>query len=143
LSIAGYFRDGGFINFSTGFLHPGYLKRMIDPTRLEHFRNLVSLCAADGSIKDIERIALSKIAYAHDIPLERLNFMLTKASEYVYLIPQNTRDRERQMEEMIQLAWVDGDFAIAEKELIGMVGAKLGFSAPQVDDMILKSRVLN
>ena len=109
---------------------------MIDSTRLEHFRNLVSLCAADGSIKDIERIALSKIAYSHDIPLERLNFMLSKAREYAYLIPQNTRDRERQMEEMIQLAWVDGDFAMAEKELIRMVGAKLGFSTPQVNDML-------
>jgi len=113
---------------------------MIDPTRLEHFRNLISLCAADGSIKDIERIALSKIAYSNDIPLERLNFMLTKANEYIYLIPQNTRERERQMEEMIQLAWVDGDFAPAEKELISMVGAKLGFSIPQVNDM-LSSRV--
>lgn len=109
---------------------------MIDPTRLEHFRNLVSLCAADGSIKDIERIALSKIAYTHDIPLDRLNFMLTKASEYSYLIPQNNRERERQMADMIQLAWVDGDFAIAEKELIKMVGAKLGFSMPEVDHML-------
>lgn len=109
---------------------------MIDSTRLEHFRNLVSLCAADGSIKDIERVALSKIAYTNDIPLERLNFMLSKAKEYIYLIPQNTEDRERQMEEMIQLAWVDGDFATAEKELIHMVGEKLGFSVPQVDTML-------
>ena len=109
---------------------------MIDPTRLEHFRNLVSLCAADGSIKDIERVALSRIAYTNDIPLERLNFMLTKAREYVYLIPQNTHERERQMEEMIQLAWVDGEFAVAEKELIRMVGEKLGFSIHQVDHML-------
>lgn len=109
---------------------------MIDPTRLEHFRNLVSLCAADGSIKDIERMALSKIAYSNDIPLDRLNFMLSKAQEYAYLIPQNTLDRERQLEEMIQLAWVDGEFAIAEKELIHMVGEKLGFSAPQVEMML-------
>lgn len=109
---------------------------MIDSTRLEHFRNLVSLCAADGNIKDIERMALSKIAYSHDIPLDRLNFMLSKASEYIYLIPQNTRERERQMEDMIQLAWVDGEFAPAEKELIKMVGEKLGFSSPQVDTML-------
>ena len=109
---------------------------MIDPTRLEHFRNLVSLCAADGSIKEIELIALSKIAYTHDIPLDRLNFMLSKAKEYVFLIPQNNRERERQLNEMIQLAWVDGECATAEKELIHMVGEKLGFSAPQVDTML-------
>jgi uncharacterized tellurite resistance protein B-like protein len=109
---------------------------MIDPTRLEHFRNLISLCAADGSIKEIERMALSKIAYTHDIPLERLNFMLSKAKEYIFLIPQNNRERERQMHEMIQLAWVDGECATAEKELIHMVGEKLGFSEPQVDHML-------
>lgn len=114
--------------------------RMIDPTRLEHFRNLVSLSAADGSIKEIERVALSKIAYSNDIPLDRLNFMLSKASEYIYLIPQNTQERERQLEEMIQLAWVDGEFATAEMELIHLVGEKLGFTIPEVDNMISQRR---
>ncbi|MBA4055173.1 MAG: hypothetical protein C0490_10710 [Marivirga sp.] len=83
---------------------------MLDPTKLEHFRNLVSLSAADGKIEEVERVALSKIAYQLGIPLERLNVMLLKASEYVYLIPQNNEERERQLEEMISLAWVDGDF---------------------------------
>jgi uncharacterized tellurite resistance protein B-like protein len=109
---------------------------MIDPTRLEHFRNLVSLSAVDGSIKDIERVALSKIAYTNDIPLDRLNVMLSKATEYTYLIPQNTEDRERQLEEMIQLAWIDGEFAPAEKDLIQMVGEKLGFSIGEIDHFI-------
>ena len=53
-----------------------------------------------------------------------------------YLIPQNTKDREKQLEEMIQLAWVDGTFAPAEKELIKMVGEKLGFSAVEVERYI-------
>ncbi|MEJ7645744.1 MAG: TerB family tellurite resistance protein [Chryseolinea sp.] len=109
---------------------------MLDITKLEHFRNLISLSAADGDIQEVERIALSKIAYAHEIPLERLNIMLSKANEYIYLIPQNTEDREKQLEDMIQLAWVDGTFAPAEKELIRIVGEKLGFSAPEVDRYI-------
>jgi uncharacterized tellurite resistance protein B-like protein len=109
---------------------------MLDPTKLEHFRNLVSLSAADGDIQEVERIALSKIAYSHEIPLDRLNIMLSKAKEYRYLIPQNTKDREKQLEEMIQLAWVDGTFAPAEQELIRMVGEKLGFSAVEVDRYI-------
>lgn len=109
---------------------------MIDPTKLEHFRNLVSLSAADGNIKDVERVALSRIAYVHDIPLDRLNVMLSKASEYIYLIPQNNEEREKQLEEMIDLAWVDGDFSAAEQELIRMVGDKLGFSDLEVDNLI-------
>jgi len=109
---------------------------MLNPTTLEHFRNLVSLSAADGKIEEIERIALSKIAYQHGIPLDRLNVMLKKADEYVYLIPQNMVEREQQLEEMISLAWVDGDFAPAEFELIKMVALKLGFTDDAAERII-------
>ena len=109
---------------------------MLNPTRLEHFRNLVSLSAADGKIEEAERVALSKIAYDRGIPLDRLNVMLLKAEEYQYLIPQNHHDKERQLMEMIDLALVDGDFAKAELDLINMVGEKLGFAKNQLDQMV-------
>ena len=109
---------------------------MLNPTRLEHFRNLVSLSAADGKIEDTERVALSKIAFDRGIPLDRLNIMLTKADEYRYLIPQNYVEKERQLKEMIDLALVDGDFAKAELDLIHMVGEKLGFSKSQLDRIV-------
>jgi len=109
---------------------------MLNATRLEHFRNLVSLSAADGKIEDTERVALSKIAFDRGIPLDRLNVMLTKADEYHYLIPQNNIEKERQLLEMIDLALVDGDFAKAELELITMVAEKLGFTKNQVDSMV-------
>jgi uncharacterized tellurite resistance protein B-like protein len=109
---------------------------MIDPIKLEHFRNLVSLIAADGKIESIETVALSKIAYDLGIPLERFNVMLEKAHEYKYLIPQNLQHRERQLQEMIDIALVDGDFCPAELELITMVAEKLGFKKNELDQMI-------
>jgi uncharacterized tellurite resistance protein B-like protein len=108
----------------------------LDPIKLEHFRNLVSLSAADGKIEDVERVALSKIAYEQGIPLDRLNVMLTHASEYIYLIPQNLTEKEKQLEEMLQLAYVDGDFSPAERELITMVAEKLGFSKDELNKII-------
>ena len=69
----------------------------MDPIKLEHFRNLVSLSIADGKIEETERVALSKIAYDQGIPLDRLNVMLQRAGEYVYLIPQNQQEREKQV----------------------------------------------
>lgn len=105
---------------------------------LEHFRNLVSLAAADGKIEDIERITLSKIAFERGIPLDRLNIMLERAHEYKYLIPQNQEEKEKQLEDMIKLALVDGDFAPAEHKLINTVGEKLGFSKAKLDQMIEK-----
>jgi uncharacterized tellurite resistance protein B-like protein len=109
---------------------------MIDPIRLEHFRNLVSLSAADGKIEDVERVALTKIAYEQGIPLDRLNVMLDRAEEYKYLIPQNHTERERQLEEMIKLALLDGYFAPAEMELIAMVAEKLGFTKEELEQII-------
>ncbi len=105
----------------------------MNSVKLEHFRNLVSLSAIDGRIEEVERVALSKIAFEQGLPLERLNLMLNRASEYIYLIPQNTEEREQQLEEMITLALVDGDFAPAELELIEMVAEKLGFSKKELD----------
>lgn len=109
---------------------------MLNNIQLEHFRNLVSLAAADGKIKDIERVTLSKIAFEREIPLDRLNIMLERADEYMYLIPQNQEEKEKQLEDMIKLAFVDGDFAPAEHKLILMVGEKLGFSRAEVDQLI-------
>ena len=104
----------------------------LSPTQLEHFRNLVSLSAIDGKIEEVERVALAKIAYEQGLPLERLNLMLNRASEYIYLIPQNTEEKEKQLEEMIKLALVDDDFAPAELELIEMVSDRLGFTRAEL-----------
>ena len=109
---------------------------MLNPVKLEHFRNLVSLSAVDGKIEDVERIALSKIAYEQGITLDRLNVMLQRAHEYIYLIPQNLEEKEKQLEEMLDLALVDGEFAKAERELISMVAQKLGFTADELNVFI-------
>jgi uncharacterized tellurite resistance protein B-like protein len=109
---------------------------MLDPVRLEHFRNLISLVAADGKIKDVEKLTLSKIAIERGIPVERFNIMLLKADEYKYLIPQNTIEREKQLNDMIELALVDGDFDQAEYDLIAMVAGKLGFSQEQFEEIV-------
>ncbi|HLZ17952.1 MAG TPA: hypothetical protein VKQ08_12960 [Cyclobacteriaceae bacterium] len=105
-------------------------------TAIEHFRNLVSLSAADGKIEEIERVARSKIAYERGIPMDRMNVMLSKANEYVYLIPQNLIDREKQLEEMIAFAKVDGEFSKSELDLISVVAGRLGFSVDQLDQFI-------
>lgn len=108
----------------------------MNPIQIEHFRNLVSLSAIDGKIEEVERVALSKIAFEQGLPLERLNLMLNRASEYVYLIPQNNEEREKQLEQMVSLALIDGDFAPAEKELIQMVAEKLGFTKVEFEAIV-------
>jgi len=115
----------------------------VNPVKIEHFRNLVSLSAADGKIMEIERVALSKIAYENGIPLDRLNVMLQRANEYVYLIPQNQEEREVQLQQMLDLAHVDGEFAPAERELITMVAEKLGFTREELDNIIEDHRQNN
>src|SRR5438046_596329 len=108
-------------------------------TDLEHFRNLISLSAADGKVEETERIALSKIAYEKGIPMDRMNVMLNHANEYKFLIPQNMIEREKQLEEMIEFAKVDGEFCKAELELISHVAERLGFSKQELEQFINKT----
>jgi uncharacterized tellurite resistance protein B-like protein len=105
---------------------------MPNPIKLEHFRNLVALSAADGKIADVERSTLLRIANNQNIPIERVNVMLSKANEYAYLIPQNVKDREAQLEEMISLALVDGILDEGELALITMVAEKLQFTREEL-----------
>ena len=107
-------------------------------TAIEHFRNLISLSVADGKIEETERIALSKIAYERGIPMDRMNVMLSHANEYTFLIPQNMIEREKQLEEMIAFAKVDGDFAKAELELISVVAERLGFTKEELNTYLKK-----
>jgi tellurite resistance protein len=111
---------------------------MPGPISLEHFRNLISLAAADGKIDEIEKAALSKIAYEQGIPLDRFNVMLQKAHEYKFLIPQNQEEKELQLGQMIAVAMVDGEFAPAELDLIKMVAQKLGFSTDEFKAILEK-----
>ena len=62
--------------------------------------------------------------------------LIDKANEYIYLIPQNMHERENQLDQMISLAKVDGEFAPAELELIKTVAEKLGFSSEELDQII-------
>lgn len=105
---------------------------------LEHFRNLISLAMADGVLAEAERVYLSKIAFQKGIPLDRMNVMLERASEYAYLIPQNVEEKGKQLTEMIEFALVDGEFANAEKELIITVGERLGYTKAEIEGMIEK-----
>ena len=114
---------------------------MTDPVKLEHFRNLVSLSAADGKIAEAERESLARIAATLEIPSDRLQVMIAHAHEYIYLIPQNSKDRNTQLEEMMDIALVDGDFSNAERELIKSVAHKLGFTIAEAEDLI--ARYLN
>jgi len=109
---------------------------MVDPVKLEHFRNLISVAAADGKIAESERHSLLRIATTLTIPTERLEIMLAHPHAYFYLVPQNTQDKEKQLADMIDIALVDGEFARSEKELIKTVAQKLGFTLLEAERII-------
>ena len=112
---------------------------MVDSVKLEHFRNLVSLAAVDGKIDEAERSSLLRIALMLGIPSDRLDVMLAHAHDYIYLVPQNSKDANKQLEEMIEIAIVDGEFSRAERELIKSVGRKLGFADKETERVIMET----
>jgi len=108
---------------------------------LEHFRNLVSLAMADGKLAEAERVYLSKLAFQKGIPLDRMNVMLDKAKEYEFLIPQNQQEKGKQLDEMIEFAYIDGELANSEKELILLVGKRLGFEQKEIEERLNKQPI--
>lgn len=109
---------------------------MSHPIQLEHFRNLVSAAAADGKIADAERNSLQRIAAALGIPRDRLSVMLEHAHEYISMIPQNDTDKHKQLEDMIDIALVDGVFSESERQLILRVADTLGFTRFEAEEII-------
>ncbi|MDH5474111.1 MAG: TerB family tellurite resistance protein [Cyclobacteriaceae bacterium] len=105
---------------------------MSDQIQLEHFSNLISIALADGIVKESERIALSKIAFDNGIHFDKMNDMLASSEEFTYIIPQNEKDRNKQLTDMIKLSMIDGELAKAELELILSVGSKLHFTPDEI-----------
>ena len=56
---------------------------ILNSVKLEHFRNLVSLSAIDGKIDDVERVALSKIAFEQGLDTStKILFQVNELGRY-------------------------------------------------------------
>ena len=108
----------------------------------EKFLTLAAFAFADSKLKS-EEIALLKYK-AEKLGLDRQDYeILIKKAEngnhFNTFIPIETEDKVNQLNEMIELALVDGDFNNDEWEYFLDTGSKLGYSLGELEHIVKKS----
>ncbi len=104
--------------------------------KLEHFKNLVAVAAADGYLNFREREFLSDRAQEAGLEAEEIDHLLLDAHQLQYMVPLNQVEREEQLNDAIFMSIIDGEIAEPEYKLCLSIAEKLGFEKVLVDNMV-------
>ena len=106
--------------------------------KLELFRNLVNLAAADTKFTDEEVQFLAERAERWEISNDE--FETTIAGIYEggidLQLPEAHSDRVTLMKEMIRLMAADGEIAEMEKHLCSVASSKMDFTSQQFNEIL-------
>lgn len=104
--------------------------------KIEHYKNLVAIAAADGYLNSREREFLSDRAQELGLNEEEVKEIIAEADTLQYIVPLNSEDGEDQLNEAIFMSIIDGDIAEQEYQLCMTLADRLGIDKEYVDDMI-------
>ena len=107
--------------------------------KIELFRNLVNLAAADKKFTEEEVQFLAERAERWEIPNDEFESTIAGIAEGgldLYL-PEDRPDRIELLKEMIRLMAADGDIAPMEKHLCSLASTKMEFTAKQFDEILV------
>ncbi|WPP53065.1 hypothetical protein [Catalinimonas niigatensis] len=104
--------------------------------KLEHFKNLVAVAAADGYLNFREREFLSERAQEAGLETEEIDRLLLDAHQLQYMVPFNQIEREEQLNDAVFMSIIDGEIADSEYKLCLSIAQKLGFEKSLVDNMV-------
>ncbi|MFP4088703.1 MAG: hypothetical protein ACLFUB_09115 [Cyclobacteriaceae bacterium] len=104
--------------------------------KLEHFKNLVAVAAADGYLNFREREFLADRAEETGLSAEEIDAMLLEADKLQYMVPFNQVEREEQLNDAIFMSIIDGEIAEQEYKLCLSIAERLGLDKELVDAMV-------
>jgi len=104
--------------------------------KLEHFKNLVAVAAADGYLNFREREFLAERAEEFGLSNEEIDRLLLDAHQLQYLVPFNQVEREDQLNDAIFMSIIDGEIAEPEYKLCLNIAERLGLDKSLVDAMV-------
>lgn len=99
-----------------------------------HFRNLVMLARADGSISSSEHQLLKKIATKLSLTDEQVTEICDNPEDYPFIPPITREERYERFVQLIQLMGVDGNMDANEVKLVRRLGVELGFTPERIDE---------
>lgn len=106
--------------------------------KLELFRNLVNLAAADKKFTEEEVLFLAERAERWEIPQDEFETTIAGIAEggLDLNLPENHDDRVELMKEMIRLMAADGDIAEMERHLCALASSKMDFTGKQFEEIL-------
>ena len=104
--------------------------------KLEHFKNLVAIAAADGYLNYREREFLADRAEESGLTSEEIDQLLLNAHQLQYQIPLNKIECEEQLNDAVFMSIIDGEIAESEYKLCVYIAERLGLDKALVDTMV-------
>ncbi len=104
--------------------------------KLEHFKNLVAIAAADGYLDAREREFLADRAEEIGLSSENVQGIIEGADQLEFVVPMNKMDREDQLSDAIFMSMIDGDISDKEYELCLNIATRLGFEKEYLDNIV-------
>ena len=106
--------------------------------KLELFRNLVNLAAADKKFTEEEVQFLAERAERWEVPQDEFEATIAGIAEggLDLTLPEKHDDRVELMKEMIRLMAADGDIAEMERHLCALASSKMDFTGKQFEEIL-------
>lgn len=104
--------------------------------KLEHFKNLVAVAAADGYLNFREREFLSERGEEFGLEAEEIDRLLVDAHQLQYIVPLNQIEREEQLNDAVFMSIIDGEIAETEYQLCLNIAERLGLEKTLVETMV-------
>lgn len=102
-----------------------------------HFRNLVMIAKADGTISPEERKMLDKIGSHIGLSPDQIQGIIKNPKQFSSNTPYNREERFEQIINLVQMAQVNG--AIGEKEMQVLERIAVGIGYRSLDDVDVES----
>ncbi|WKN33730.1 hypothetical protein PZB74_10375 [Porifericola rhodea] len=104
--------------------------------KLEHFKNLIAVAAADGYLNFREREFLTERAEEFGLDANEVDRLLLDAHKLQYMVPFNQIEREEQLNDVIFMSIIDGEIAEPEYQLCISIAERLGLEKSLVENMV-------
>jgi uncharacterized tellurite resistance protein B-like protein len=112
-------------------------KNLTATERKSHFRNLVSLAARDGVIRDEESAVLGYVAGKWKLTDAEIKEVTANPNAITASFPTDRATCFHQLYDIVEMMIIDGDVRKVERELCTALAVKLGF-APDAVNVVIK-----
>lgn len=104
--------------------------------KIEHFKNLVAVAAADGFLDDNEMEFLTEKAEEIGMSKDEVTQIIEQKEKLQFMVPMNMVDREDQLADIVYMSMIDGEIHENEYQLCLNIAERLGLTKQDLDEAV-------